>query len=314
MNDAFPHQYSLYGLTLRSNRTVDALVDGVHRGVVTELDFAGLTADHGDASAPFFDNGFETLWHRADGSWLLRYAVAEGAWSIAFASDASRMTIRWSDDWIVDDIASVLQGPAIAAALHLRGIPILHASVMAVHGGAIALMGMPGAGKSTTAAAMVRHGHAMLSDDLAALAIERDNVHVQPGYPRLRLSAESAAATGFGDSLPRVFRAPLLGDKRYVALSAAEGSFCATPLPLRAICMLQPRRSGGGAPRVAEVEPKRAIPLLVDNIYSGRFLDRARRAAAIQACARVAALVPVRTVEASDDLSGLPELVKALAG
>jgi hypothetical protein len=312
-----PHEYGLYGLTLRSNRALDGLVPS--RGDAPEIviDFAGRTdSAFADDGEPFWQNGFETLWHRDDGSWLLRYVDDRdgGFWSVAFSGDASRLTVRWTADAMLDDIPSVLQGPGLAAALHLRGVPLLHASVLAVGGGAIALMGTPGAGKSTTAAAFVARGHALLSDDLAALALDDDAVRVQPGYPRLRLYADSARAAGFAaDSLPRVFAAAILGDKRFVALSSDDGTFCAEPRPLRAIYLLQPRRAGGGEPRIRAVPPRNALPLLLQNVYSSRFLDAARRVLTLRACARVADAVPLYTVEAGDDLAALPRLVDALA-
>jgi hypothetical protein len=321
MNE-YRHEYGLYGLNLRSNRALPGLAPT--RGDAPEIviDFAGRTeAAFVSEDEPFWQNGFETLWHRDDGSWLLRYIDErdDGFWSVAFTDDASRLTVRWTDDAMLDDIPSVLQGPGLAAALHLRRVPLLHASVLAVGGGAIALMGTPGAGKSTTAAAFVARGHALLSDDLAALAIDDDgpdagSVRVQPGYPRLRLYADSARAAGFAaDTLPRVFAAAILGDKRFVALSPDDGTFCPEPRPLRAIHLLQPRRAGGGEPRIRAVPPRNALPLLLQNIYSSRFLDASRRALTLRACARVAAAVPVYTVEADDDLAALPRLVDALA-
>ncbi|MBV8517037.1 MAG: hypothetical protein JO197_06480 [Acidobacteria bacterium] len=315
--NGFDHEYGLYGLTLRSNRALPGLAP--RRGDAPEIviDFAGRTSDAFQcADEPFWQNGFETLWHRDDGSWLLRYVDERdgGFWSVAFANDATRLTVRWTDDAMLDDIPSVLQGPGLAAALHLRRVPLLHASVLATDGGAIALMGTPGAGKSTTAAAFVARGHALLSDDLAALAIDDDGIRVQPGYPRLRLYADSARAAGFAaDTLPRVFAAAILGDKRFVALSPDDGTFCPEPRALRAIYLLQPRRAGGGEPRIRAVPPRNALPLLLQNIYSGRFLDASRRAMTMRACARVADAVPMYTVEAGDDLAQLPRLVDALA-
>lgn len=309
------YDYAVYGLTLQSNRAMAGFAPADADVPRVTIDFAGAPVDDfGDA--PFWDNGFETLWHRPDGTWLLRYVDSRDGsfWTIDYDADGTRLTIRWSKDSMLDDIPSVLQGPGLAAALHLRGVPMLHASVLAVEGGAIALIGAPGAGKSTTAAAFVARGFASMSDDLAALAIDGAAVRVQAGYPRLRAFADSAEAAGFvADDLPNVFFADVLGPKRYVELSAEQGTFQPHALPLRAIYYLLPRILGKREPLIETLSTRQALPVLLQNLYSTRFLDHARRVPLIRAIAGVAATIPVRAVQASDDLDALPRLVEAIA-
>jgi hypothetical protein len=315
--NAFPHEYAIYGLTLQSNRPLAgfAPADGAAPRVI--LDFAGApAADPGGGQEPFWDHGFETLWHRQDGTWLLRYVdERDGAfWTIDFDAAGTRLTIRWTKDSLLDDIPAVLQGPGLAAALHLRGVPMLHASVLAIDDAAIALIGAPGAGKSTTAAAFVARGFRSMSDDLGALAVEGASVSVQAGYPRLRAFADSADAAGLGaDELPRVFAAEILGPKRYVELSADAGTFQPHALPLRAIYYLMQRVIGKREPAIDALSTRQALPVLLQNLYSTRFLDHARRVPLIRAVAGVAATVPVRAVQAGDDLAALPRLVAAIA-
>ncbi|HEX8616316.1 MAG TPA: hypothetical protein VF911_01910 [Thermoanaerobaculia bacterium] len=319
MND-FSHEYGVYGLALRSNRAMDGFARADENAPRVTIDFAGAPQDDAPSSlkeAPFYTNGFETLWHRRDGSWLLRYLdERDGSfWTTEYDSGGTHLTIRWTAESLLDDIPAVLQGPGLAAALHLRGIPMLHASVLAVDGGAIALLGAPGAGKSTTAAAFVANGFASMSDDLAALAIDGTSVLVQPGYPRLRAFADSARAAGFEpDDLPRVFSAEVLGPKRYVTLSHENGTFQPHALPLRAIYYLLPRTAGGnGAPAIESLSTRQALPVLLQNLYSTRFLDAERRVTLIRTFAGLAATVAVRTVQANDDLAALPHLVDAIA-
>lgn len=315
--NAFPHEYALYGLTLQSNRPMSGFAAADVEAPRVTIDFAGApNANFAEEGEPFWTNGFETMWHRDDGTWLLRYVNEDdGAfWTVDYDPHGTRLTIRWSADWLVEDIPAVLQGPVIAAALHLRGVPMLHASVLAVSDGAIAMIGAPGAGKSTTATAFVARGFASMSDDLAALRIDGPSVYVAAGYPRIRAYVDSARAAGFdAAALPRVFSAEILGPKRYIELSAEQGSFHARELPLRAIYYLMPRRAGGGEPRIDSLTMRNALPVLLQNLYSTRFLDTARRMTVIRAIAGVAANVPVRTVQAGDDLSALPQLVDAIA-
>lgn len=316
MND-FPFEQSLYGLTLQSNRPLTGFAPPYGEAARVTLDFAGTPiATEDDESASFWSNGFETLWHRDDGTWLLRYIDdRDGAfWTIEFDPAGTRLAIRWTRESLLDDIPIVLQGPGLAAALHLRGVPMLHASVLAIDDGAIALIGAPGAGKSTTAAAFVAAGFACLSDDLGAMAIDGTSISVQPGYPRLRIFVDSADAAGLGgDDLPRVFADEGLGPKRYFELSEAEGSFMPRALPLRAVYYLMPRATGRREVAIETLPNRQALPVLLQNLYSTRFLDQARLEPLISAIAGIAATVPVRTVQAGDDLGLLPALVDAIA-
>jgi hypothetical protein len=316
MND-FPHQYAVYGLTLQSNRPLSGFGPVGGQAPLVTLDFAGAPAgDLPGEGEPFYENGFETLWHREDGTWLLRYVDERDAafWTIDFDAAGTRLTIRWTKDSLLDDIPTVLQGPGLAAALHLRGVPMLHASVLAVDDGAIALIGAPGAGKSTTAAAFVARGFASMSDDLAALAIDGASVSVHAGYPRLRTFAESALAAGFAaEDLPRVFAAEVLGPKRYVELSVEDGTFQPHALPLRAIYYLMTRVIGKREPSIEPLSTRQALPVLLQNLYSTRFLDHPRRVPLIRTIAGLAATVPVLAVQASENLAALPRLVDAIA-
>lgn len=309
-----PHHYALYGLTLQSNRAIPGLPPARGSHDVVLVDFAG-PVEEAPAAAPFWRSGIESLWHVDPETWLLEYcspAVEGHRWTIRY-DGAARVTVRWDSNEVLPDIPAVLQGPGIAAALHLRGVPLLHACVLNVDGGAILMMGAPGAGKSTTAAALVRAGFPLVSDDLAALSIADGEICVHSGYPRLRLFTDSAEAAGWNPSdLSRAFVTPLLADKRFVELG--ESTFTPDALPVRAIYTLRPRRAGGGDPVVTSIARNAAWALLAQNVYSLRFLDPARRFRSVRDCAAIAARVPVRSVEAGDDLGALQKLVDVLAG
>jgi hypothetical protein len=312
---SFPWEYAVYGLTLQSNRPLPGFAPARGDAPRVTVDFAGEPAG-AETTAPFSCNGFETLWHRTDGSWLLRYDDdRDGAfWTVELDAAGTRLSIRWSKDSLLEDIPAVLTGPGLAAALHLRGVPMLHASVLALDDGAIALIGASGAGKSTTAAAFVARGYGLMSDDLAALAIGAASVRVHAGCPRLRAFAESAHAAGFSaDALPRVFAEASLGPKRYVALSVADGTFQPHAAPLRAVYYLRPRGAANRAPVIEPLPVRDALPVLLQNLHSTRFLGPDRRVPLIRAIAGLAAILPVRAVQASDDLAALPQLVAAIA-
>jgi hypothetical protein len=77
---------------------------------------------------------------------------------------------------------------ALGLILFQKGYFLLHASAVKVGGKAWCFMGNPGAGKSTTAAAFVKAGCPLLSDDLTAITFDGGGKAVViPGYPQLKI-------------------------------------------------------------------------------------------------------------------------------
>lgn len=305
-------EYSVYGLAIRSNHPLPGLRLGDGGGGALDVDFAGMGGVPEPEDAPFESSGLESVWHLSDETWLLRYRGEGGAarpWSLEVSGGGSALEVRWSEDFQLLDIPSFLPGAGFTAALQLKGALTLHASAVAVGGRAVLILGVSGAGKSTTAAAFVSRGHPMVSDDVAVLDPASGSLAVQCGPTRLRIGAGAARAAGWPGELPRLFRHPLLGDKRFIELP--EGSLCREPPPLAAAYLLQPRGGGDGV-RIEPVAPAAATGHLLTNLYRGRFLDPARARQAIRHCAAVAKSVPLRTVRAPDDLARLPSLVDAI--
>lgn len=72
--------------------------------------------------------------------------------------------------------------------LFQKGYFLLHASSVKVGDKAWCFMGSPGAGKSTTAAAFIKAGCPLLSDDLTAISFDRDGkAYIIPAYPQLKI-------------------------------------------------------------------------------------------------------------------------------
>ena len=99
-----------------------------------------------------------------------------------------------------------LLGPVLAILLHQRGLLVIHASAVSIHGQVAVFAAEKGEGKSTLAAALHARGHQLVTDDL--LPVEMTNpkrLLVQPGFPQLKLMPEAAAQlTDDPDALPRV--------------------------------------------------------------------------------------------------------------
>ena len=71
-----------------------------------------------------------------------------------------------------DDLAAFFLGAMFAPLLQQRGLLTLQAAAVQWRAGAVLLLGSSALGKSSLAAALVQRGHALLADDLTAVALD----------------------------------------------------------------------------------------------------------------------------------------------
>lgn len=246
--------------------------------------------------------------------------LAEGNYVGFFYRDGARFAVEregreivadWPEGYTLEDACTYLIGPVLAFALRLRGITCLHASSVAFGDRAIALMGAPGAGKSTTAGAFAHRGFPVLSDDVVVLSERNGHFLVQLGYPRINLWPDSVR-TLFDreDALPCITPT---WDKRYLVLGQNSHRFASMPLPLGAIYILSQREAGLKNPIVEEFSGREAFMGLVGNAYVNYLLDARMRKADFEVLGRVAAQVPVRRVRAAQDPSQVFDLCDRIA-
>lgn len=218
----------------------------------------------------------------------------------------------WPENYSLEDTCTYLLGPVMAFMLRLRGTVCLHASAVAMGDRAIALVGSPGAGKSTIAAAFACSGFPVLSDDVVALADKGSQLLVQPGYPRVNLWPDSVRGLfGSENALPRITPT---WDKRYLPLNETGHHFASSPLPLGAIYILDSRDSSLAAPMIERVSGKEAFIALVANTYVNYLLDQNMRRIEFDVLGRVVSEVPIRRVRSPEDPSAIFGLCEAIAG
>jgi hypothetical protein len=292
----------IYGVGL----AVDVPIAGLRGTKVADridvsMSLASLSKDVSDALA-----GPCEEFYASDDKGVRVAKLGEGAYYRIAYDDGTRIVVDapgehiWAttpDGATVEDTATYLLGPGLGFTLRLRGITCLHASAVVIDGAAVAFMGPAGAGKSTLAACFAVRGHAVLTDDVAALVVRGDSFAVEPAYPRIRLWPDSVAAL-FGDAqaLPRITPT---WEKRFLDLNDPRYRFQAEPLPLAAIYLLRP---GGGAPACAPVAPRAALMSLVAETYTTRFMRGALRANEFEVLARVVENVPLRELSTPRDL------------
>jgi hypothetical protein len=257
----------------------------------------------------------------ADGQPNLRVGLLSGGDYFAFFySDGVHFAVErrgrdvwgdWPQNYTLEDACTYLLGPVLGFVLRLRGVTCLHASAVAVGEHAIALVGFPGAGKSTTAAAFAICGFSVISDDLAALADEGEDFSIQPGYPRVNLWPDSVRILfGSAEALPRITPA---WNKHYVALGTNDLGFATKPLPLGAIYLLGEREEALAAPIIEEMVGGDALAALVANTYLNYLLDRGMRSQEFDVLGRVVTGIPIRRVRTPADSSAVFDLCRAIA-
>ncbi len=218
---------------------------------------------------------------------------------------------EWPENYTLEDACTYLLGPVMGFVLRLRGVVCLHASAVAIGDRAIALVGQPGAGKSTTAAAFGCEGFAVLSDDIVALADKGVQFLVQPGYPRVNLWPDSVLTLmGSVDALPRI--TPTWA-KRYMPLGRNGRRFASRPLPLGAIYILESRDTALNAPVVEEVSGEEAFMALVANTYVNYLLDQNMRRTEFDVLSRVVSKIPIRRVRPPAEPSAIFDVCEAIA-
>jgi hypothetical protein len=184
--------------------------------------------------------------------------------------DGSAVWAVWLDPLTLEDTATYLLGPIFGFCLALRGVPALHASVVAVEGQGVAFVGDAGAGKSTTAAAFALAGYPVVTDDVAPVVQVDGRFAVLPTYPRIRLWPASSELL-FGDPAALPFLTPNW-DKQYLEAGGQFGSFHDRPIPLAAVYLFGDRETGPDAPRVEPVSHESAFLELTVHLYTNSAL------------------------------------------
>jgi hypothetical protein len=221
--------------------------------------------------------------------------------------------VREGREIVVDPLPGVeervvrlfLLGTTLAVLLHQRGCAVLHGSVVASAGRAVAFVGPKEAGKSTIAAMLHRRRYALLADDVVATDLSQRDPIVLPGFPQMKLWPDSLEAVGLvAETLPRI-RAEL--EKR--SYRVPDG-FSPHPVPLRCIHVL----SRGPRLGLERLPPAAALRALMPHWYGARWgMDLLRAlglAGFFRQCAGYVNAVPIYRLETPPSLSELPEVAQ----
>jgi hypothetical protein len=188
---------------------------------------------------------------------LMSVDFAEPAGYLLWARDFGRVLIS-SDgidllcepDPTNEGWASIVAAQALPLAATIRGLEVFHASGVVLDGQALLFAGPPGAGKSSLAAALVRAGAELLSDDAVALALSRGTLTAHAGSVvlQLRTAENERLSPGARAAMGRPASSPF-GKQRYVSESVPG------PAPLRSVFLLERSAERPAVERPRAVNP-----------------------------------------------------------
>ncbi len=186
--------------------------------------------------------------------------VLENAWAMHLNREKALVYVKDMGVFTIDDGKKIVWTPAaeadpqvarfylvgtvMAILLYQRKFLVLHGSVIEINGEAVIFLGNSGDGKSSTAAALHAAGYRLINDDVAPVTVGNGAASLQPGFPQIKMSPETANALGYDfDSLPLIHpqetkrgyrpqhdfsRVPLMIKRIYVLDYGTE--FASTPI------------------------------------------------------------------------------------
>jgi hypothetical protein len=124
-----------------------------------------------------------------------------------------------------------LLGTCLSILMHQRRLFVQHTSGIATGRGVVLFGGQSGVGKSTMVSAFLERGYKIVADDMLALTLDAQaGVLALPGFPQVKLMADSAMALGRStEGLRRV----MPGHDKFI--SPERERFSAEPARLHAI-------------------------------------------------------------------------------
>lgn len=251
---------TVYGLDVRADRPLSFLETATAKPTGRGIEVSIGAGDSGDLGWPeaaelisdqrLPDGGVSFQIERNEEAGYRIWGPAYGA--SVLSSDGHRLWGALGSDgigaWQRMLIAQVLPFAAV-----LQGLEVLHASAVAIDGGAVAFGGHSGSGKTSLALALCRRGADFLTDDVLALERAGDDLIGHTGAPVAGVDhAEAERLRGAGVGAGEALAANARERVERVAVSAE-------PAPLRALFLIDRRLDGPARPRFEPVTDPREL-------------------------------------------------------
>jgi hypothetical protein len=258
----------------------------------------------------------EGNWH-----WAARAPEAQADWlSVAVGVHGYRLRFDGGGDFVVspdgrritadpasgpvETVRHLLLDQVLPLTLAHRGHLVLHAGAFETAKGAVALLGPPGAGKSTLTASFGTHGTSVLADDALLVEPRASGWLARPAYPAVRVWPD-VLSSGFREP-PRV--APYTEKRR---VGCADGlAFTRRPLPLHRVYVLDYEES-----RPIEIAPlsrRQALMEIVAHTFTLDVSDRQRVVAQLDQALALSRQTSIRRLRYPRSLAVLPGVREAI--
>jgi hypothetical protein len=203
-----------------------------------------------------------------------------------------------------------LLGPVLSYCLERWGLPTLHASAVAVDGRAVAFLSRQGGGKTGLAAALMRAGMPLVTDDVLPVEDRKGTFFARPGYPQMRMWPDEAAwFLDRWEELPLVH--PEVTKRRISVGPGGFGEFRDASLPLAGLYI--PERRPDGPVEIVDVPPRDALIELVRYSFSPHLVEAAGlQPFRFDLFARLVQRVPVRRLRYPAGFERLAEVTETL--
>ena len=289
------HAYSAYGLEILSAIPFPGLDVGAPAPAYVVIRLGSVEGPHGSRSPGGDDLHFTPGEARLYWEGLAAFLVRDGAEIIVEPYPGAELGL----------VRNFLLGMVLAVLLHQRGLIVLHASAVAMNGGAVAFVGGRGWGKSTLAATLYALGHGLIADDVVAVELDDSGQATAiPAFPQFKLWPDAIASLGQDpESMPRISSAH---EKR---LHRATNGFSTNSTALKHIYVL----GKGPSPEIEPLGAGEAVIELISNSHIARFEDGlpiATQGSHLASCARLAKSVPVFRLRRPDSLALMPAMVQ----
>lgn len=197
-----------------------------------------------------------------------------------------------------------LLSEVIGISLYQRGLLLLHASAVQVGDEALVFMGVPGAGKSTTATAFGKAGHTVLTDDLVAIQFIASKPYIVPAFSQYKVWKNALDGLHIDSS---ILDPSFEGADKFLITQPID-TFPKKPVPLRQMTVLFSPSSritqGPIKPLQAPVELLKHFPLPVQ-LLTPTYLQQH-----FEQSLQIAQTTPIQFMKRPSDFKTLEEFVQ----
>ena len=205
----------------------------------------------------------------------------------------------------LETVRHLLLDQLLPALLGSRVRLVLHASAVDIGARAVGFLGAAGAGKSTLAAALVRGGASLVTDDALVIDCRTNVPRAVPSYPGLRLWPDSQRLVGAW----RVRRTQVAHYTRKQRWYGAAVPYSERPLPLDALYLVARGRSRAG---IHLMSARQSIMALVRYSMMLDANDQSTVRFGFELASRLVEQIPVRRLVIPPGARALREMCRAL--